>query len=127
MNTNGYTLFARLPGQPRTASDSTGFKAYVIVWHITAYDRYRPFEPYLLEKVKNQRLILANPPQSLAEKWRGWKWKNTPTSKVPDRLFFCYSDEGGISRNRSYLASDFYFKPLWGVVACKYNYSCRIV
>jgi hypothetical protein len=73
MNTNGYTLFARLPGQPRTASDSTGFKAYVLVWHITAYDRYRPFEPYLPEKVKNQRLILANPPQSLAEKWRGWK------------------------------------------------------
>ncbi len=57
----------------RTASDSTGFKAYVIVWHITAYDRYRPFEPYLPEKVKNQRLISANPPQSLAEKWRGWK------------------------------------------------------
>lgn len=59
--------------QPRTASDSTGFKACVLVWHITAYDRYRPFEPYLPEKVKNQRLILANPPQSLAEKRRGWK------------------------------------------------------
>lgn len=59
--------------QSRTAYDSTEFKAYVIVWHISEYARYRQFEPYLPKNVKNQRLIPANPPQSLAEKWRGWK------------------------------------------------------
>ena len=55
----------------RTPADSTEIKAYVIVWHVSEYDRYRRFEPYLPEGLKHQRLVY--PPLSLAEKWKGWK------------------------------------------------------
>lgn len=55
----------------RTPADSTEFKAYILVWHVNEYDRYRRFELYLPEGLKHQRLVY--PSLSLAEKWKGWK------------------------------------------------------
>lgn len=55
----------------RTPTDSTEFKAYILVWHVNDYESYRQFEPYLPEKLKHVRLV--KPPLSLAEKWKDWK------------------------------------------------------